>query len=194
MKEKTAAMEMSVGTIVTIVLLMTVLVLGLIFVRLIFTGATENVESINKQLMNEINDLFADGDKKLVVGLGGQNSAKVKQGTTSFGVPFGFSPDNPQVWGVNKEGCKYNIEVDDDGIYCIDKGWANARNSIITGVSNVKFDEVDSSNGYALMKIDVPEDIPECTQRFRITVRCIGYSDETTTGYFDLDVIKKGLF
>jgi len=36
MKSKRAAMEMSVGTIVTIVLLMTVLILGLVLVRSIF--------------------------------------------------------------------------------------------------------------------------------------------------------------
>ena len=41
MRDKKAAMEMSVGTIVTIVLLMTVLILGLVLVRTIFSRSEE---------------------------------------------------------------------------------------------------------------------------------------------------------
>jgi hypothetical protein len=194
MTNKKGAMEMTVGTIVTIVLLMSALVLGLILTRSIFKSSTENVQIIDDQVKGEINNLFADGDKKLVVGLGGQNTAKVKQGTANFGIPFGFSPTNPSVWGTNKEGCKYSLEVVDQNNYCIKKGWASVKtNSIITGMTNVIFDEVDSTNGYALIKISVPEDVSPCLQRFRIIVKCSADSKETTTGYFDLDVIKKGL-
>ena len=194
MKNKTAAMEMTVGTIVTIVLLMAALVLGLILTRSIFKSSTENVDIIDDQVKGEINNLFAEDNTKLVVGLGGQNTAKVKQGTANFGIPFGFSPTNPQVWGTNKDGCKYNIEVVDQSNYCIKKGWTTVKNSIVTGKDNVVFDQVDSTNGHALIKISVPEDTPPCLQRFRIIVKCAASTQETTTGYFDLDVIKKGLF
>ena len=185
---------MTVGTIVTIVLLMSALVLGLILTRSIFKSSTENVDTIDDQVKNEINNLFAEDDTKIVVGLGGQNTAKVKQGTDNFGIPFGFSPTDPKVWGTNKQGCKYSIEVVDQSNYCIKQGWSDVKNSIITGTSNVVFDEVDSTNGYALVKISVPEDTSPCLQRFRVIVKCTGYADETTTSYFDLDVIKKGLF
>ena len=56
---KQAAMEMSVGTIVTIVLLMTVLVLGLVLVRTIFTGAIKNIDNVDKAVENQISKLFA---------------------------------------------------------------------------------------------------------------------------------------
>jgi hypothetical protein len=194
MKNKRAAMEMTVGTIVTIVLLMSALVLGLILTRSIFKSSTENVDIIDVQVKGEINNLFAEDNTKLVVGLGGQNTAKIKQGTANFGIPFGFSPTNPQVWGTDKIGCKYSIEVVDQANYCIKKGWPNVQSSIITGITNVVFDQVDSSNGYSLIKISVPAETPPCLQRFRVIVKCTGYPAETTTGYFDLDVIKKGLF
>lgn len=193
-KNKTGAMEMTVGTIVTIVLLMSALVLGLILTKTIFANTTENVNTINDQVKGEIKNLFAEGNSNLVIGLGGQNTATVKQGTANFGIPFGYSPTDPIVWGANKDGCKYSIDVNSQGDYCITKGWTTAKTSVVTGTTNIKFDQVDSTNGYALIKISIPATVPPCLQRFDITVKCSGAAQETTTGYFDLEVIKKGLF
>jgi len=68
MKNNKAAMEMSVGTIVTIVLLMSVLVLGLMLTRGIFSSSTDAVTQINGQLQNQINELFVDSNNlKLVI-------------------------------------------------------------------------------------------------------------------------------
>lgn len=59
-------MQMSVGTIVTIVLLMTVLILGLVLVKNIFASATKVVDLTDAQLTEEVNKLFGE-DKKVVV-------------------------------------------------------------------------------------------------------------------------------
>lgn len=59
-------MQMSVGTIVTIVLLMTVLILGLVLVRNIFGSATKIVDLTDAQLVEEVNKLFGE-DKGVVV-------------------------------------------------------------------------------------------------------------------------------
>ena len=194
-KNKTAAMEMSIGTIVTIVLLMTTLILGLVLVRYIFKTSTESVETIDGQVKSQLLDLFESSGKKLVVGLGSQNTAKIKQGTYSFGIPLAFSPDNPQAWGPTQRNCKYNITAQNQPTYCINKGWANPTASILTGFRNVDFDEVDSTAGYALIKIDVPETVQPCLQRFSVRVMCAGtaFAGETSTSYFDVEVIKKGL-
>ena len=53
-ENKKAAMEMSVGTIVTIVLLMSVLVLGLVLITNIFSGATSSVKTIDDKVKSEI--------------------------------------------------------------------------------------------------------------------------------------------
>ncbi len=66
MKSKKAAMEMSVGTIVTIVLLMSVLVLGLFLVKSIFSSAKGAVDLTDQQLQAEIEKLFSE-EKKLVI-------------------------------------------------------------------------------------------------------------------------------
>ena len=193
-KNKKAAMEMSVGTIVTIVLLMAVLVLGLTLTRVIFRGATESVNDLNQGVKQEINDLFGEENKNIVVGLGSQKSAKVKQGTENFGIPLGFAPDDPSSWGTNKRGCIYNIVAVDQPSYCIRKGWSNPAGNVLTGVRDVTFDEIDDNNGYALIKLDIPEDIPPCLQRFQVDVGCAGHLDEYVKTYFDIEVIKKGLF
>src|SRR3989344_4313299 len=65
---KKAAMEMSVGTIVTIVLLMGVLVLGGILIQKIYYSSIENINNIDQSVKNEINKLFnQDSTKKVIV-------------------------------------------------------------------------------------------------------------------------------
>ncbi len=194
--EKRAAMEMSVGTIVTIVLLMSALVLGLVLTRNIFTSTTDNVDTIDDQLKDEIQNLFGSGGKKLVVGLGGESTATVKQGTENFGVPFAFAPDKPQVWGVNRNGCKYSISLapTTSNKACTKNGWTRPLDDIYPGVTNVDFRDVEDGIGYALIQVDVPLEISPCTQTFTILVKCEGDVSETTTSSFDLSIIKKGLF
>ena len=50
MKSKRAAMEMSVGTMVTIILLVTVLVLGIFFVQKIFKSGTSAIDNIDTEV------------------------------------------------------------------------------------------------------------------------------------------------
>jgi hypothetical protein len=195
-KDKTGSMEMSVGTIVTIVLLMAVLVLGLTLTRGIFRGATDSVTDLNAGVKQQINDLFGEENKNLIISLGSQKTASVKQGTDNFGIPMGFAPDDPNAWGPTKEGCTYSIEASEDGDYCIKQGWDNPEEDIISGTSKVNFDELQDGSGYAIISISIPEDIPPCLQKFSVSVGCAGtkYSGESTKTYFIIEVVKKGLF
>ncbi|MGY4884926.1 MAG: hypothetical protein ACP5NZ_05095 [Nanobdellota archaeon] len=199
-RNKKAAMEMTVGTIVTIVLLMSALVLGLVLTKTIFVNTTNSVNSIDEQMKSEINDLFEqDESKDLIVGLGGESTAKIKQGTDQFGIPFAFSPERPQVWGGENKGCLWSITTRTSASTsaCTNpqNKWTNPTANIFPGIKDMQFDEVYSNNGYSLLKIDVPEDVSPCTQRFYITVTCAkGTSNEqVVTGYFDIKVLKRGL-
>jgi hypothetical protein len=66
MKSKRGAIEMSIGTIVIIVLSMSMLILGMILVKNIFSGATNIVDLNNEQISSEIAKLYGD-DKELVI-------------------------------------------------------------------------------------------------------------------------------
>jgi hypothetical protein len=201
MRNKKGAMEMTVGTIVTIVLLMSALVLGLILTKTIFTKTTENVQNIDAQVKGEINDLFGEDGTGFVIRLGNQNTAKIKQGTPNFGVPIGFSPTVPTVWGTSHNACTYTITPFTGAQYCQGKGWTNictpvATASVKTGCTNIQFNEFSNNNGYALIKIDIPETVPPCLQRFTIEVKCtgVGGDAEYTKASFDIEVLKKGIF
>ena len=66
MENKRAAFEMSVGTIVTIVLSVTLLVLGIFFVQQVFSSAKGVAELTDQQMRNEINKLFSSEDKIVI--------------------------------------------------------------------------------------------------------------------------------
>jgi len=190
-KNKKAAMEMSVGTIVTIVLLMTVLVLGLVLVRSIFSSATKSVDSIDDQVTEEINDLFSSGDQSLVVALGSSNSAKVEQGAEGFGFGFGYSPDNPSE--LNADRCWYSVSANDAGQYCTDyKKKGEVEEWVITGINHVEFDRLEDNAGYSAVLLSIPENTPICTQRYKLKVECSDGASSST--WFDIKVVKKGIF
>ena len=91
MYNKKGAIELSIGTIVIIVLAMSMLIMGLVLIRNIFQGATYNVDQLNKNVESEINKLFNERGEKIVIYLPG-SQAEVKQGQ-SFGVAFGIKND-----------------------------------------------------------------------------------------------------
>ncbi|MBU1203559.1 MAG: hypothetical protein KKG60_00645 [Nanoarchaeota archaeon] len=78
-KSKKGAMELSVNTIVVIVIGVTLLVLGLVFVKGIFDRLGDQADVIFGNVENELSSI-ATHDQKLTV----QNSVPVKQGDQSF--------------------------------------------------------------------------------------------------------------
>ena len=63
---KKGAIELSIGTIVIIVLAMSMLILGMVLVKNIFRGATNVIDLNNDQISSEIAKIYGD-DKRLVI-------------------------------------------------------------------------------------------------------------------------------
>src|SRR3989344_6335161 len=101
---KRAAMEMSVGTIVTIVLLMSVLILGLVMVRTIFKGSIENIGAIDQSVKNEINKLFSEDNSRQIVIYPSSRYITIKKGQENLG--FGFALRN-----VGEEEDTFTYEI-----------------------------------------------------------------------------------
>jgi hypothetical protein len=181
-KKRRAAMEMSVGTLVTIVLLMIVLGLGIVLIQKIFGGATASVDNINNQVTTQINNLFNSENKDLVVSLGEQQTAKVKQGTKNFGFVVGYAPEDPTGLGA----CTYSITLA-SGSYC-KSNTVDPLTWIKTGTNSIKFSEVQGNVAYELIKLNVPETLAPCVQRFLLKTNC-GAQSST---FFDIEVVKKG--
>jgi len=79
---------MSINTVVVLVIAMTMLILGIILVRTIFTGAIYNIQIINDEVEAEIRKLFVSDDDKVVVYMSG-GEAKVDPGD-NWGLAFGI--------------------------------------------------------------------------------------------------------
>src|SRR3989344_6560701 len=103
--KKKAAMELSIGTVVVIVLAMSMLILGLILIRSIFSGGTEAVNKINDQVLKGIDDMFADSDAKIVI-YPATRKIIIQQKTPGEG--FAFSVRNIE---LDDKEFTYTIEV-----------------------------------------------------------------------------------
>jgi len=129
-KNKKGALELSIGTLVIIVLGMAMLILGLVLVRNIFGTATVAVSIVEDSVKNELNKLFNDPNTRTVVYLSG-NVAEIEPGTT-YNLEFGIKNVILGSEGVNaefgytvfasevEEGCGIT-EADADGIIILGK-------------------------------------------------------------------------
>ena len=179
---KQGALELSIGTIVILVLAMSMLILGLVLVRTIFTGAKYNVETMNDKVRDQINALFVE-DQKGFLYLA-ENKAKISQGE-AFGIAFGI-----QNLGKTQK-FKWQTEIADDNIRkkcgVTDR---QAEEWITTGGSG---DISLSSGGKYTDRVlfNIPEntvnDISTCIIRYRIVIKQEDGSPYETLP-FDVDV------
>jgi hypothetical protein len=181
---KRAAMEMSVGTIVTIVLLMTVLILGLVLVRSIFTSATYNVDTIDQKIRGEINKLFSE-DQKIVIYLPNQ-LAEIKQGA-SWGVAWAVKNTIQGSSGSNK--LSYTVSVQELG-GCGSLSETEALNYITLGKTSVAdIILAPGDTDYEISRVSIPETAPLCTIRYRINTQLDG--NAYVTSFFDVKILSK---
>lgn len=164
-KEKKAAMEMSVGTMVTIVLLMVVLVLGIFLVQRIFRSGTNAVDIIDAQIQSEINKLFSEEEKNLVI-YPSSREITIRRGDSPRG--FAFSVRNPS---VEVQSFQFSIEAD-DVTRCgsqLRKEMANSWTLPSQGSFSLEPGKYMSLA--EKIAFSVPENAPPCTLLYRITVR-----------------------
>jgi hypothetical protein len=169
---KKGAIELSMTTVVVIVLAMTMLILGLTLIRTIFTGAQYNVQSINDKVRGEINSLFLENaDQKIVIYLPEQK-AVIKQGE-AFGVAFALKNIEPATRRMD-----YSVTQEAGG-NC--PASANPQSWIIVGGKGTP--EVTSGDSYyGLIRIQPPLTAPLCLVRFKLTVA--NYADT----FFDVEI------
>lgn len=182
--KRKAAIELSIGTIVIVVLAMTMLILGLVLIRSIFSGATYNVQTMNQKVRDEINKLFVE-DKKIVIYLANQE-AKMTQGE-GWGVAFGIKNLKTDASGDNK--FHYLIEASDPKLKEKCKiNEATANSWVKTGVEDtVTIPSGDSYVGIA--RFNIPVGSPLCTIRYHLEVKNEG--TVYATDFFDVTVQAK---
>lgn len=161
-KSKKGAVELSMTTVVVIVLAMSMLILGLVLVRTIFTGATQNVLSINENVKAQIDKLFTEDDQVTALYLS-TGIAEVKQGE-AYGV--GFAIRNTDT-GAGSKTISYKVQVDSQNTICDDadidvKDWISGGDK---GSGSVKA----GTRYYARVLFQPPTDAPiSCIGTFSI--------------------------
>jgi hypothetical protein len=162
---KKAAMEMSVGTIVTIVLLMTVLILGLVLVRTIFKGATENIGSIDEAVKAEISKLFSEDSTKKIVIYPPTQKISIKKGERGG---FGFSiKNNKQTDG----SFSYSVDFIEKDSNCRMSD-TQAKSLINLGSKGtIQIPSGDALDPPILVEFKIPEEASLCSIRYGVNVK-----------------------
>ncbi|MEK6792962.1 MAG: hypothetical protein AABX96_02415 [Nanoarchaeota archaeon] len=194
-KNREGALELSIGTIVVIVIGMSMLVLGLVLVRTIFKGSTESVDALNDQVMGEIRNIFGKESGNLVIKLGSTDSIKVKPGADPFKVAIGAQ--HPDGATATRGVLLYKVYLDEksNGNCFKILGKQRAENIFITPL-NVwnDFDEFSGSNSFALIEMKIPDGTSSCTQKVYVDMKLKEEAEANSGKVFILEVGKKGLF
>jgi hypothetical protein len=175
MKNKKGAIELSIGTIVIIVLAMSMLIMGLVLVRNIFQGATYNVEQLNKNVESEINKLFNERGENIVLYLP-SGQAEVKQGK-SFGIAFGIKNT---VSGESTSG-KFSYKIQSSSIQKGCKLTNQEADSYLKLGDTGSFDLLPGKTHPDLVKIQPSSSAPLCEVKYTLSVTKDGqpYADSS---------------
>ncbi|MEK6908634.1 MAG: hypothetical protein AABX23_01110 [Nanoarchaeota archaeon] len=192
-KNRNGALELSIGTIVVIVIGMSMLILGLVLVRTIFSGSTNTVDDLNEQVQSEILNLFGDSTGNLVVKLGSADTAKVKPGDR-FNVAIGAQ--HPDGASITRESLLYRISLaDDSDENCLRVlGNERAEGLFVTRVNTWnEFDRYSGSTAFGLIEIDVPSGTARCTQKVNVDMRLAEVQTASDGDAFILEVAREGI-
>lgn len=164
MRDKRAAIEMSIGTIVIIVLAMSMLILGMVLVKNIFFNATDIATMTTDQIKNQVAGMFGD-TKELVIYPDTQH-IDVKVGKIAG---FGIGIKNTE----GRTGGKYSYEVtvsDPDIQTKCGVSASNAEGWISTGRAedNIELSPDQFTGGKVLLTVPVGSNF--CTFRYRVNV------------------------
>jgi hypothetical protein len=162
--KKKAAMEMSVGTIVTIVLLMTVLILGLVLVRTIFKGSIENIEGIDQAVKSEIEKLFAENENKKIIVYPPSRDIKIRKGEDSrgFGLSIRNVGDEDQFsYDITAQETDCNMGLNEaENLISLNK----QRSNILIPAGSIMEDPI-------FVKFNIPETAPPCQITYIINMK-----------------------
>ncbi len=179
---KKGAIELSMTTVVVIVLAMTMLILGLVLIRNIFTGATYNVQSINEKVRGEINKLFEEDNQAKSVVFLPELKTEVQQGR-EVGVAFSIRNLDPTT-GTFAYAAKVSSTNCPQGVNPVN--WLQPSTGTVTLASG------ESSNPYHIIRVRPPQTTPLCTARIDLEIRKDGQFYHQN--YFDVEINPRGFF
>ncbi len=197
---KKAAFEMSMSTIIVIVLSVSFLILGLILIRNIYGTADKSITGIDTQLTSELQKIFTDETKNLVIYSGTNNLVKIRAGTANFGVVVASQTIN-NIRIDNASQVQYKLDLIDDGSIrsCIKLLTKTRTTVLFNDKIGVWLDSTraDGPISGKIIYMTIPADTQTCTQSVRVTaIDRTAIPEGETIGFqtFTIEILKKGLF
>lgn len=178
---------MSMGTIVTIVLSISLLVVGIFFISQIGKVSKGVIDLTEEQLRDQINKLFSEESKLAVYP--GTRFVEIKQETTD-GAGFGIR--NLLTGQAGTKTFSYEVVVADSDADLNTKCGINkqiALGWIVTGKSETSIPI--ASGDYSVQKVlfEIPVGSPLCTIRYRVNVKAD--TSAYATDFFDVKIKAK---
>ncbi len=164
-KSRKAAIEMSMTTFVTIVLVVIVMVLGIFFIQKIFTSGSNAIDSIDSQVQSEINKLFADEGGKLAI-YPTSRAITLTKGDDPKGFAFSVKNDD-----VEDRQFAYAISADDISKCGSSMTKAKAEGFLLGGTGSFSLGRGNSLDLPRLVKFEVPASAPPCTIIYTLTIK-----------------------
>ena len=179
---KKAAIELSIGTIVILVIAMSMLILGLVLVKNIFSGATDVTSMSLDQVKNHVSKMFGEDSQLVVYPDSRQINAKI--GTAPSGsFAIGIKNTIESVSNVNFSYQVVPTETTNCGVTTDQaSGW------LTTGGSDQDIPIAPGGTYVTKVLLTIPPGTQLCTLRYRINVQDNGQTyatdniDVTTTG------------
>ena len=178
-QNKKAAMEMSMGTMVTIVLLTLVLILGGYFIQKIFDSATTSIDTTDDAVKSRLRELLSsDENKKVVISPSRQLAIKKDE----VGRGFGFAIRNNGESGTFsysldaiETDCSLNTEQAEDLI-------PNRREGEVNIPAGVIMEDA------ILIGFKFPENVPPCSIAYNLNIEKDGEIYASSIG-IDLEIL-----
>jgi hypothetical protein len=206
-RNKKAAFEMSMSTIIIIVLSVVFLILGLVLLRSIFQTATTSIDNIDSKLQDQLNTIFAQEDKPYWM-KPDDGVLKVRSATTNFGFILGGRSKNNI--DVKRGDMQYRFLVDKaspDNCYTklgnneakIKSWFPGSRfatdDNDLTNLNKLNYYQDDM--GWDRIQISIPSGTILCTQKILYDI----YDTSDTTlgpvavggGSFTLEILRKAI-
>jgi hypothetical protein len=192
---KRGALELSIGTVVVLVLGMSMLILGLVLVRSIFQGGTESIDTLNDKIRSEIASLFTNEAQDVVVKLGPDHTAKVKPNNEPF--RLAIASRTPDGSATDRERLQYTLTLDEStALNCVKiLGLARTKGLFITTLDKAQaFNEYSGANVFTLVEVKVPKGTSACTQKVLVDVKDTSTNQNVGGNFFIVEVMKEGFF
>jgi hypothetical protein len=203
LRNKKGAFEMSMSTVIIIVLAVIFLILGLVLLRNIFSVATGSISSIDEKLKTQLITLFADEDSSTVFIRPEDGVLKIRADTTDFGFIIGAKTKNGNDI-VNWGDVQYRLIFDKEsscykklGEATIKKWFTNSK--IASGDKDTEsYNPLNWAKngdvGLARIQLTIPKGTMLCTQT--VLFDFIDKTDSTLTqpldgAAFSIQVLRK---